>query len=147
MEVTASTFALGYALLTSAFLGVELFGSSDFVKTGFPRIALSIGGYDSYHFLGVAAAVVCIPLATSVLTTAAWKSRSLKGNAILMHLPVFVLYIGLASVMFDTWKARNIVSCGFFLCAFYGPTSKKDDTANGYYQCKLSASTVQGLSN
>jgi hypothetical protein len=139
-ETIAVLYALGFALFAAGFVGVEEFGSADFVKTGFPRIAFSIGGYDSYQFIGVVTGVVCLPLSTSVLTTASSLLRTSSDVPSFVNFGISILSFVMAAIMFDRWKARNLLECGLFLCAFYGPNGKKDDTANGYFQCTFSCS-------
>jgi len=137
-------FLFGFTLLAAGFVGMEEFGHSGFVRTGFPRVAFGIGGYDSFQFIGVTAGVIALPAATTVLTTAAWKSASfpVSLSTACVQLALALFYFGFSTVMYHRWRAENLIQCGFFLCAFYGSDSKKGDYPNGFYQSEFQTWTL-----
>lgn len=131
-EVTGILFFLSFALILLGYLGIERFGASSFVKTGFPRIIFHIGGYDGSEFIGIIVSTVALPLGILVFYSASWRSISLFPPTV--HALLLALCLGFAWLMYTEWNAKNLIECGFFLCAFWGEKSKRGDTPNGFYQ-------------
>lgn len=131
---TITLFFIALTLLLNGFLGLERFGQSDFVKTGFPLLIGDIGGYDFDEFIGIIA-TAALPLGVFFFFLASSISRGTFSNG-LSHIFISLLTLLGAFLFYQRWNAKNLLDCGVFLCAFYGPESKKTDTANGYYQSK-----------
>ena len=135
VEFAVLLYVAGLLTLVAGFAGIEIFGDSDFVKTGFPAIIPGIGGYTSDQFIGIGIGTVCLPVGCWLLSWAVWLSKThLKVGS--LHIALACLHAAFVSVMYTRWNARNLIECGVFLCALYGPKTKENDTANGYYQCK-----------
>ena len=146
VEFALTSYLLGIASFAAGFAGHEYFGSSDFVKTGFPLIALGVGGYNSRQFVAVIISTVALPLSSVALSKGALTSR-LAWPKWWLHTALAGIHIGMASVMYGRWRASDLVNCGVFLCAFYGPDGKANDTPNGYYQREWIAQTVATCTN
>jgi NAD(P)H-flavin reductase len=133
-ELSLLLFVFGFSLFAAGFVGVEEFGASDFVKTGFPKFVSSFGGYNSFQFIGVTTAVIALPLSTTLITIASQISYSAFNGSVIVHFVVSLLSIALAWLMYDRWNAKDLFNCGLLLCSYFGSDLKENDTANGYFQ-------------
>lgn len=124
---------VAFGLLAVGSIGVDIFGESWFVKTGFPAIAGSIGGFSTNQFYGVALSTICLPTGGAMAMTVAQRVYWIHESIVaLLFLSAIAAYS--SASIWTSWRADDLLACGWMFCAFSQTTKKSTDTANGYYQ-------------